>query len=168
MKSPAFQFYVNDFLGSAKVGMMSTEEIGAYLLLLLLDWSHASLDIGGRLQALTVELDGVRDHLVLGVVVAFHLNLKSRHQSGDAHLLLASVEQAGNVFHGCGVIEYDHHIATVRCLYGHGGAPTPVDHSLKFGVLRRSTFPRNPQRRDPETGDQSKSQHFTRVHDSSP
>ncbi len=40
MKSPAFQVYVNDFLGSAKVGMMSTEEIGAYWLLLFLDWQE--------------------------------------------------------------------------------------------------------------------------------
>lgn len=39
-KSPAFQMYVNDFLGSAKVGMMSTEEIGAYLLLLFLDFQE--------------------------------------------------------------------------------------------------------------------------------
>lgn len=40
MKSPAFQVYVNDFLGSAKVGMMSTEEIGAYWLLLCLEWQE--------------------------------------------------------------------------------------------------------------------------------
>lgn len=39
-ESPAFQIYPNDFLGSAKVGMMSTEEIGAYWLLLLLDWQE--------------------------------------------------------------------------------------------------------------------------------
>lgn len=32
--------YVNDFLGSAKVGMMSTEEVGMYLLLLFLDWQE--------------------------------------------------------------------------------------------------------------------------------
>lgn len=40
MKSPAFQFYPNDFLGSAKVGVMSAEEVGAYLLLLCLDWQE--------------------------------------------------------------------------------------------------------------------------------
>jgi uncharacterized protein YdaU (DUF1376 family) len=39
-KSPAFQFYVNDFLGSAKVGMMSVDEVGAYTLLLFLDWQE--------------------------------------------------------------------------------------------------------------------------------
>jgi uncharacterized protein YdaU (DUF1376 family) len=39
-KSPAFQLYVSDFLGSAKVGMMSAEEVGAYLLLLCLDWQE--------------------------------------------------------------------------------------------------------------------------------
>lgn len=31
---------MNDFLGSAKVGMMSTEEIGAYWLLLFLEWQE--------------------------------------------------------------------------------------------------------------------------------
>jgi uncharacterized protein YdaU (DUF1376 family) len=36
--------YPNDFLGSAKVGMMTTEEIGAYLLLLLLDWQEDGFD----------------------------------------------------------------------------------------------------------------------------
>jgi 5-methylcytosine-specific restriction endonuclease McrA len=44
VKSPAFQLYPNDFLGSAKVGMMTTEEIGAYLLLLLLDWQEDGFD----------------------------------------------------------------------------------------------------------------------------
>jgi uncharacterized protein YdaU (DUF1376 family) len=39
-KSPAFQFYVNDFLGSAKVGMMNGAEIGVYFMLLLLDWQE--------------------------------------------------------------------------------------------------------------------------------
>jgi uncharacterized protein YdaU (DUF1376 family) len=38
-KSPAFQFYPDDFLGSPKVRAMTTEEIGAYLLLLCLDWN---------------------------------------------------------------------------------------------------------------------------------
>lgn len=39
-KSPAFQFYPNDFLGSAKVGTMNAEEIGVYMLLLCLDWQE--------------------------------------------------------------------------------------------------------------------------------
>lgn len=38
--SPAFQLYVNDFLGSAKVGMMSADEVGTYVLLLCLDWQE--------------------------------------------------------------------------------------------------------------------------------
>lgn len=39
-KSPAFQMYVNDFLGSAKVGMMNAQEIGIYTMLLFLDWQE--------------------------------------------------------------------------------------------------------------------------------
>lgn len=39
-KSPAFQFYPDDFRGSGKVGTMTTEEIGAYVLLLCLDWNE--------------------------------------------------------------------------------------------------------------------------------
>lgn len=37
--SPAFQFYPDDFLGSGTVGMGTLEEIGAYTLLLCLDWN---------------------------------------------------------------------------------------------------------------------------------
>ncbi len=37
--SPAFQFYPDDFRGSGKVGTMTTEEVGAYVLLLCLDWN---------------------------------------------------------------------------------------------------------------------------------
>lgn len=39
-KSPAFQIYVNDFLGSAKVAMMDADQVGAYVLLLFLDWQE--------------------------------------------------------------------------------------------------------------------------------
>lgn len=39
-KSPAFQFYPSDFLGSPKVRVMSAEEIGIYLLLLCLEWEQ--------------------------------------------------------------------------------------------------------------------------------
>jgi uncharacterized protein YdaU (DUF1376 family) len=40
VKSPAFQFYPDDFLGSGKVGTMTTEEVGAYALLLCLEWNE--------------------------------------------------------------------------------------------------------------------------------
>ncbi|MGN6206031.1 DUF1376 domain-containing protein [Humibacter sp.] len=40
MKSPAFQFYPDDFLGSGKVGTMTTDEVGAYTLLLCLEWNE--------------------------------------------------------------------------------------------------------------------------------
>lgn len=39
-KSPAFQFYPNDFLGSGSVGTMTAEEVGIYTLLLCLDWNE--------------------------------------------------------------------------------------------------------------------------------
>lgn len=39
-KSPAFQIYVNDFLGSAKVAMMDGTQIGIYMMLLFLDWQE--------------------------------------------------------------------------------------------------------------------------------
>ena len=43
MKSPAFQFYPNDFLGSAKVATMTLEEVGLYTLLLCYDWNEVGL-----------------------------------------------------------------------------------------------------------------------------
>ena len=43
-KSPAFQFYVNDFLGSAKVGSMNGSEVGIYLMLLFLDWQEIGFE----------------------------------------------------------------------------------------------------------------------------
>lgn len=43
MKAPAFQWYVNDFLGSGKVAAMSLEEVGAYTLLLNYDWNEVGL-----------------------------------------------------------------------------------------------------------------------------
>lgn len=42
-RSPAFQFYVNDFLGSPKVQAMSATEVGAYVLLLLAEWNATAL-----------------------------------------------------------------------------------------------------------------------------
>jgi uncharacterized protein YdaU (DUF1376 family) len=38
-KSPAFQFYPNDFMGSPTVAAMTAAEVGAYLLLLCADWN---------------------------------------------------------------------------------------------------------------------------------
>lgn len=39
-KSPAFQLYVDDLLGSGTVQAASTEEIGAYILLMCYDWQE--------------------------------------------------------------------------------------------------------------------------------
>ncbi len=44
MKSPAFQFYVNDWLGSPKIMLMNPAEEGAYIRLLAIAW--ASEDCG--------------------------------------------------------------------------------------------------------------------------
>lgn len=43
-QSPAFQFYPNDFTGSGKVGTMTTEEVGMYVLLLCLDWNETGFE----------------------------------------------------------------------------------------------------------------------------
>ncbi len=42
-KSPAFQFYPSDYLGSARVAEMTLEEEGAYLRALLYCWNHGYL-----------------------------------------------------------------------------------------------------------------------------
>lgn len=42
--SPAFQVYPEAFLGSPNVSVMTTEEIGAYWLLLLLEWSRVGFE----------------------------------------------------------------------------------------------------------------------------
>ncbi|MDB4875727.1 MAG: hypothetical protein JWM41_2173 [Gemmatimonadetes bacterium] len=39
-KSPAFQFYPDEFVGSGKVGTMTSEEVGVYVLLLCLEWNE--------------------------------------------------------------------------------------------------------------------------------
>ncbi len=44
MPSPAFQLYVNDFLGSPKVMRMNTTEVGALTLLLLLEWQEVGFE----------------------------------------------------------------------------------------------------------------------------
>jgi len=43
--SPAFQFYPDNFLGSAKVGLMSAEEVGIYWLILCLDWMEGGFEL---------------------------------------------------------------------------------------------------------------------------
>lgn len=43
MKSPAFQFYPADWLGSQRVQLLSLEEEGAYLRLLCYCWLHGSI-----------------------------------------------------------------------------------------------------------------------------
>jgi len=44
-KMPWFPFFVNDFLASSKLAMMTTEEIGAYTLLMCHAWSDPSCSV---------------------------------------------------------------------------------------------------------------------------
>lgn len=39
-KSPSFQLYVNDFLGSSRIVAMEPESVGTYFLLLLMEWNE--------------------------------------------------------------------------------------------------------------------------------
>jgi uncharacterized protein YdaU (DUF1376 family) len=43
MKSPAFQFYPGDFLSDFNVAVLTTQEVGAYLLLMCFCWTEGSL-----------------------------------------------------------------------------------------------------------------------------
>lgn len=43
-KSPAFQFYPDDFMGSGKVAVMTAHEIGIYVLLLCYDWNEGGVE----------------------------------------------------------------------------------------------------------------------------
>jgi len=43
MKSPSFQFYPRDWLGSQRVQMMTLEEEGVYIRLLCFCWTHGSI-----------------------------------------------------------------------------------------------------------------------------
>jgi uncharacterized protein YdaU (DUF1376 family) len=43
MKSPAFQFYPTDYLGSQRVQMLTLEEEGAYIRLLCYCWQHGTI-----------------------------------------------------------------------------------------------------------------------------
>jgi uncharacterized protein YdaU (DUF1376 family) len=58
-KSPAFQFYPQDFLADINVKLMTTEAVGAYLLLLCHDWIEIGIpDDDGALAILS----GMREH----------------------------------------------------------------------------------------------------------
>ncbi len=58
-KAPAFQFYPQDFLADLNVKLMTTEAVGAYLLLLCHDWIEDGLPDDD--DALAV-LSGMREH----------------------------------------------------------------------------------------------------------
>lgn len=50
--SPSFQLYINDFLGSSRVMVMEPAEVGAFCLLLMLEWNEK--DCGLPLNQLTL------------------------------------------------------------------------------------------------------------------
>lgn len=50
-KSPAFQFYPDDFLGSSKVAVMNAQEVGVYVLLLCMDWNDGGITYNPRTLA---------------------------------------------------------------------------------------------------------------------
>lgn len=56
MKSPAFQFYPDDFLGSPAVAAMTHAEIGVYMLLLCFDWNANGLPEDAATLARMVKL----------------------------------------------------------------------------------------------------------------
>ena len=56
MKSPAFQFYPDDFLGSPAVAAMTHAEIGVYMLLLCFDWNGNGLPADERAIARMVKI----------------------------------------------------------------------------------------------------------------
>lgn len=55
-KSPAFQLYIDDLLGSGTVQSASTEEIGAYVLLLCYDWQEVGFVYDERRLASVTKL----------------------------------------------------------------------------------------------------------------
>lgn len=56
-KSPAFQVYPGDFLSDLKVALMTTEQIGAYWLLILHDWKENGLPLDLEDLAVLVKMD---------------------------------------------------------------------------------------------------------------
>jgi hypothetical protein len=77
-----------------------------------------------------LKFDRVRYQLVLGVVGPLHLNRKSRHQSGDTHLFLASVEQPFHFVDLGARSEQDHDVSRILSLQHHGGAAASIDYPL--------------------------------------
>lgn len=51
MKSPSFQFYPSDWLGSQRVQMLTLEEEGAYIRLLASCWQHGSIPADPEMAA---------------------------------------------------------------------------------------------------------------------
>lgn len=70
-KSPAFQFYVNDILGSNRVAMMSMRCFGTYITLLLREWNEKDCGLPTEIEKLVrisklsrSEFDEIKDDLL--------------------------------------------------------------------------------------------------------
>ena len=81
-KPPAFPFYVDDFASDGKVEAMTTEEVGAYILLLCKAWREdpaGSLPADDRILSRWARLDSVRWHeCKLAVLSTFDLRADGR------------------------------------------------------------------------------------------
>jgi len=76
-KSPAFQLYVDDLLGSGTVQAASTEEIGAYVLLMCHDWTEGGFVFDERRLANVCRLSVARIRLAWA-----HLSAKFPEREG--------------------------------------------------------------------------------------
>ncbi len=68
--SPSFQFYVNDFLGSSRTMVMEPTEVGAFCLLLLVEWNEKDCGLPSddyslaQLSRLRKDWDTYKNHLL--------------------------------------------------------------------------------------------------------
>ena len=84
-KPPGFLFYVDDFVSDGKVEAMTTEEVGAYILLLCKAWREeppGSIPDDDRILARWARMDSERwSACRTGVLAAFTLGTDARwHQ----------------------------------------------------------------------------------------
>lgn len=79
MKSPAFQFYPDDFVGSGTVQAADADEIGAYTLLLCLDWGEVGFEYDEKRLAKVCRLSRARFRVVWSHLAAKFPARDGRH-----------------------------------------------------------------------------------------
>ena len=87
MKSPAFQFYPADYIGSQRVQMLTLEEEGAYIRLLCSCWQHGSIPADPEMAARIIGKGGSR------VVAEVVLKLFIQHPSDPTLLTHERLEE---------------------------------------------------------------------------